>query len=605
MKFLRVVVAASIAALVFLMLGFLQDKPVAATVRKEAAVTVIRDVRVFDGEKTWPKATVRIRDGKIEAIGNDRAVPDGAEVIEGKGRTLMPGLIDSHVHVWASAREDALRFGVTTELDMFSDHHQLAGARTQRASLAATDQADLWSAGTLATVPGGHGTEYGMKIPTLTRPDEAGAWVAARKLEGSDYIKIVREDLHVFTGRADVPSLDAATAAALVKAAHAQGLKAMMHVSAMEPARESLRDGADGLVHVFQDAVADADFVALARERHAFIVPTLVVIAGFSGEHSQLAADSRIAPLLTPGQKQSLSARLAAGHSDPAMIANARESVRRLHAAGVTLLAGTDAPNPNTAHGASLHEELAQLVQAGLSPVEALVAATSAPARQFNLPDRGRIAPGLRADLLLVDGDPTVDITTTRAIAKIWKNGHVVERSLAKIASGAAIATGKVSDFDSGNVAAARGMSWMATSDRVLGGKSTATFVPVSGGASGSAGALRVSGNVVTGAQWPWAGLMLNPDAVPMNPVNAVQWHELVFQASGDGREYTVMVFSGAEQQVIPAMVRIRIGPGWQEIRLPLSGFAGADLQRLRGIAITAGMPAGDFQFDIDSVEIR
>lgn len=605
MKFLRLVLAASIAALVFLLMGFLQGKPPRASAAREAAVTVIRDVRVFDGDRVWQRATVRVRNGKIEAIGSDRTAPEGAEVVEGKGRTLLPGLIDSHVHVWANARKEALRFGVTTELDMFSDHHQLAAARAQRESLAATDQADMWSAGTLATVAGGHGTEYGMKVPTLSRPDEAAAWVAARKEEGSDYIKIVREDLHVFTGKADMPSLDAATAAALVKAAHAQGLKAMMHVSAIEPARESLRDGADGLVHIFQDEVADPDFVSLAHDRHAFIVPTLVVIAGFSGEHSRLAADPGIAPFLAPGQKQSLSASLAVGHSNPAMLANARESVHRLHAAGVTLLAGTDAPNPNTAHGASLHEELLQLVQAGLSPLEALVAATSAPARQFGLKDRGRIAPGLRADLVLVDGNPTADVTATRRIVRIWKNGHVVDRSLAQSRGNAAAPVGKVSDFDAGALTAERGMSWSATSDRVLGGKSDAKPSLVTGGAHGSAGALRINGTLAAGAQWPWAGVMLNPGASPMVAVNASQWKELVFQARGDGREYTVMLFSGAEQQFIPSMVKIRPGSEWGQVRLPLSSFRGSDLGQLRAIAISASQPEGSFRFDIDAVEIR
>ena len=104
------------------------------------------------------------------------------------------------------------------------------------------------------------------------------------------------------------------------------------------------------------------------------------------------------------------------------------EAVRVLRAAGVVILAGTDAPNPGTAQGASLHGELELLVEAGLTPAEALRAATSAPAGVFGLKDRGRLAPGLRADLVLVDGDPSQDIRATRAIVGIWKAGLAVER---------------------------------------------------------------------------------------------------------------------------------------------------------------------------------
>ncbi|MFC7564468.1 amidohydrolase family protein [Actinomadura namibiensis] len=93
------------------------------------------------------------------------------------------------------------------------------------------------------------------------------------------------------------------------------------------------------------------------------------------------------------------------------------------------ILAGTDAPIRANANGVSMLAELAHLVRAGLSPRAALAAATSAPAREFGLTDRGRIAPGLRADLLLVDGDPTTDITDLRAITAIWKNGHPVDRT--------------------------------------------------------------------------------------------------------------------------------------------------------------------------------
>ncbi|MEU2254889.1 amidohydrolase family protein [Nocardia xishanensis] len=94
-----------------------------------------------------------------------------------------------------------------------------------------------------------------------------------------------------------------------------------------------------------------------------------------------------------------------------------------MHRAGVALLAGTDATPFVPAHGVDLHTELRLLTEAGLTPEQALAAATSLPARCFGLADRGRIAPGLRADLVLVDGDPTTDITATAALAEVWRRG--------------------------------------------------------------------------------------------------------------------------------------------------------------------------------------
>src|SRR5687767_3368468 len=167
--------------------------PRAATKASPAAERfVIVDARVFDGAQLHPRASVQIADGKIEAFAPDLTVPAGYARIDGRGHTLLPGLIDAHAHTWGEARRDALRFGVTTLLDMFSDHRQLAAARAQRASLDATSEADLWSAGTLATAAGGHGTQFGVAVPTLATPAEAAPWVAARKAEGSDWIKLVR-----------------------------------------------------------------------------------------------------------------------------------------------------------------------------------------------------------------------------------------------------------------------------------------------------------------------------------------------------------------------------------------------------------------------------
>jgi imidazolonepropionase-like amidohydrolase len=111
-----------------------------------------------------------------------------------------------------------------------------------------------------------------------------------------------------------------------------------------------------------------------------------------------------------------------------ASCAGTDEAVRQLVRARVPLLAGTDAPSPGATYGASLHGELELLVGAGLTPLQALTAATSAAAKAFRLEDRGRIAPRMRADLVLVEGDPTRDILATRRIVGVWKRGMAVER---------------------------------------------------------------------------------------------------------------------------------------------------------------------------------
>ena len=612
MKLLPVFVAASLVALIALSLQLMPDpverKKSAASPTPPVSTTqfVIRDARVFDGDKVWPRASVRVAAGRIEAIGEALDVPSGYATIEGAGRTLLPGLIDAHVHTWGEARRDALRFGVTTMLDMFSDHRALAAARRERESFFQTNQADLWSAGTLATAAGGHGTQFGMDVPTLATPDEAAAWVAARKQEGSDYIKLVREDMHTFSTERRLPTLDDATAAAVIAAAHAQGLRAVVHASGQEHARSSVAAGAEGLVHIFEDDIADDAFVALAHRRGAFVVATLTVAAGMAGEQNTLIEDARIAPWLTPGQKSTLQASFGFGAPNPRLIETARENVRRLHAAGVVILAGSDAPNPNTAHGAAMHEELAQLVRAGLSSTEALAAATSGPAKAFGLTDRGRIAAGLRADLMLVEGDPLADITATRAIVTIWKNGRAIERALtaAGTVDAAKWNVGAISHFDGETLDASLGAGWIPTTDRMAGGQSDVTVARVASGANGSAGAMRVQGEVVAGATWPWAGALYSPGSTTMSPVDGSSLRELVFQTRGDGREYAALLFSGAPGG-LPSMQSFVAGPDWHEVRLSLEDFRGAELAQLRALGITAGLPAGTFALEIDAIEVR
>lgn len=179
------------------------------TAQVDGTPFVVRNVRVFDGERVAERQNVVVRDGRIEAVGSadDVLVPPGTDTVSGDGRTLLPGLIDSHVHVSSffqvEALQQALAFGVTTVVDMWTGPPPpgFAGVPALRRlkELEALDRADLASvrtAGTGATAPGGHPTQMdggpaARAIPTLTSPGEADAFVAARLAEGSDFIKII------------------------------------------------------------------------------------------------------------------------------------------------------------------------------------------------------------------------------------------------------------------------------------------------------------------------------------------------------------------------------------------------------------------------------
>lgn len=393
--------------------------------------TLFRRVSVFDGEAVVPEDhadSVFVQDGVIGAVGRGLDVPPGARVVDGDRRlTLLPGLIDSHVHALGQALRQALRVGVTTELDMGNSPLLIRKMKDSQEGEPGLRLADVRSAGSAATVPGGHGTAFMPVAPTLQRPAEARAFVDARIAEGSDYLKIHYADGQLsarMAGRPDVPVIDRATMGAVATAARDRGRLSLAHIGTLEAAREAIAAGVDGLAHVFVDRPPDPGFAAFAVAHGIFVIPTLVMA-------EQLAEPARTADLLTDAwlephlveEDRLLLGRYGSGAA-PTVVPDmgpALDAVAALHDAGVPVLAGSD--STFALHGAALHRELELLCRAGLSPAAALAGATSVPARVFRLADRGRIAPGLRADLVLVDGDPTHDVRTVRRVVGVWKCG--------------------------------------------------------------------------------------------------------------------------------------------------------------------------------------
>ncbi len=568
--------------------------------------TLIHHVRIFDGAKVLDADTVLVKGGQISAVGKGLKAPEGAELIDGAGHTLLPGLIDAHTHVYDAALPQALLFGVTTELDMFTDATLAQDLKAHPKA----DQADLRSAGTLATAPGGHGTEYDIKIPTVSKPEDAEAFVAARFAEGSDYLKIVIDDGRPYG--MSLPTLDAARVKALVAAAHARKRLAVAHIGSLEDAKMALTAGVDGLVHTFENTAPDAEVVALAKAKGAFIVPTLSVNATVAhlGPGKELWEDARIQPWLAGGQKGQLLSSFPVMKGSNVNYAHAVASMRAFKAAGVPILAGTDAPNPGTTHGASLHGELTRLVASGLTPLEALQAATAGPAHYFHLDDRGRIAPGLRADLLLVKGDPTTDITATRAITRIWKAGIAFDRSAALAAlpkdpksSDLAANAGSLGDFET-SMKAPFGMGWAPTTDTMAGGKSQAKLELASEGAAGTKGSLVIQGSVAPGLPYAWAGAIWCPGDQAFSPVDVLARKALTFWAKGDGQTYRVLLYSSLGGYR-PGEKSFVAGPEWKAFTFTFSDFVGVDPKALTAIAIVAGPQAGDFRLQMDEPVLK
>jgi len=390
--------------------------------------------RLFDASGRPPieRAVLLVEDGRIVAVGAGVSVPAGAERVDLAGRFVIPGLVNAHGHVGETrglragaelySRENVLdhlrlyaRYGVTTVVSLGGDRDEAFRVRDEQAT-PALDRARLQVAG---------------PVVDATTHEAARAQVAALVAKKPDWVKI-RVDDNLGT----VPKMPPAAYRAVIEEAHRGGLRVAAHLFYLEDARELLASGVDFLAHSVRDKDVDPAFVAALKRRGICLCPTLmreVSTFAYADEPDFFAdpfflkeADPPVlAELRSPERREQVRSSPASARYREALKVASR-NLKALVDAGVPVAFGTDTGPPARFQGYFEHRELELMVGAGLTPTQALVAATRGAARCMGLSGVGTLEPKAWADFLVLRSDPLADIGNTRSLESVWIAGNRV-----------------------------------------------------------------------------------------------------------------------------------------------------------------------------------
>jgi imidazolonepropionase-like amidohydrolase/ABC-type multidrug transport system permease subunit len=428
----------------------------------EGQVLVLRGATVLDGlGSRIVNARVVIRNHRISEISldDDRvALPEGARVEDLRGRYLIPGLFDSHVHwggsggVGSSSIEmtdqriahdltATLSAGVTSVVSLTDDLKEMRALSNEVASGSLKSPRTFFSGPSL-TAKGGHPTEMFAFMPgladLLTRqletPEAARAAIAELDRARVDIIKLVLEP--GFEGSA-LPRMNDDVFRAAMAEAKARKMRTTVHVGTDADARLAIEAGANGLEHTAR-GLSDETIAMMAAKKVTF-TPTLVVLDWAWKRSAVRGGDDLVRRLASPEIMQSfldpkspIASLLGEGEMSTMMagaFAGSMEQTRRAIRAGVPVLAGSDSGNPVTIHGVSLIRELELLAQAGMPLTEVLKSATSRAADRLGQSSLGRVAAGAIADLVVLDADPTEVIGAYRKVSSVYLGGRKLERA--------------------------------------------------------------------------------------------------------------------------------------------------------------------------------
>jgi imidazolonepropionase-like amidohydrolase len=545
------------------------------------AVTAIVGAMVVDGSGAPPRPLNVVFDGaRILSVG--ASVPAGATIIRAEGHTLTPGFFDLHTHLpysaisgvpgdWGKVLKAYLYCGVTSVADFgtypetFEPMRRLLRQRLlpgPRLHLAAR-----------ITTPLGHGAEGGrgdffsLEVQT---PEQARAatrrWLAYQP----DAIKVFTDGWR-YGAEPDMTSMEEPTLRAIVDEAHRLDVEVMTHTVTLARAKQAARAGVDVIAHGIGDTLVDDELVQLLRSRATAYVPTLAVY-----EHKSGPLPPLLNALLQPQLwKLAASARQVSRPPSPTrrrrwshLIAN----VALLRAAGARIAAGTDAGVTGTYHGYSTLREMQLLVAAGMTPLEALTAATAHSAAAIHVDNqRGRIAPGFLADLVLIEGAPYENIMDVERIRRVWLDGVEIDRDELRrdITSDTVTplppkpAPSLIDNFESDRTS----LDTLRVNATDPGADhSTMLFQRLPRPAGGHS--LFIQARMAVKRQ-PYVQLWLPLSRGSIEPVDASAFRQIVFDARGDGAYALLISRRSLRSFDLPRHV-FTASPAWAEIRIPL-----------------------------------